>query len=226
MSDARIELLRRIPMFAGLDREVGEALAQRAATRPFGAGELLFQEGDACEGLFVLVQGAIKIFKSSPSGRQLTLAVEKAPATVAELPLFDGGAYPASAQAVDDVVSLFIHKRDFRAVCLQHPELPLQALAIVGRRLRSLVGLIESVTFGKVRQRLARALLELAALAHSDAFNLPWTHQEIALNLGTVREVVSRNLNRFQAAGLIQVNHKEIVLTDREGLEREAEAEL
>ena len=226
MGAARIELFQKIPMFAGLDREVVGALMQRAATRPFVAGELLFREGDSCDGLFVLVEGSVKIFKTSASGRQLALAVETAPATVAELPLFDGGVYPASAQAVDNVVSLLIHKRDFRAICLEHPELPLQALAIVGRRLRGLVGLIESVTFGKVRQRLARALLELSDLAHSDSFNLPWTHQEIALNLGTVREVVSRNLNRFQAAGLIQVNHREIVLTNREGLEREAEAEL
>jgi CRP/FNR family transcriptional regulator len=55
---------------------------------------------------------------------------------------------------------------------------------------------------------------------------LPWTHQEIALNLGTVREVVSRNLNRFQAAGLIQVSHREIIVSDREGLQLEAEAEI
>ena len=124
------------------------------------------------------------------------------------------------------MLSLLIHGRDFRAICLEHPELPLQALAILGRRLRSQAGLVESVTFGKVRQRLARALLELADLAQSDSFNLPWTHQEIALNLGTVREVVSRNLNRFQATGLIQMNHKEVLLTDREGLVREAESGL
>jgi CRP/FNR family transcriptional regulator len=226
MADPRIELVQMIPMFAGLDQEVADSLIQRAATRPFAAGELLFHEGDACQGLYILIEGSAKIFKSSPSGRQLTLAVERAPATVAELPLFDGGAYPASAQAIGAVLSLFIHKRDFRAICLQHPELPLQALAIVGRRLRGLVGLLESVTFGKVRQRLARALLELADMAESDSFDLPWTHQEIALNLGTVREVVSRNLSRFQAAGLIRLNHKEVVLTDREGLEREAESEL
>lgn len=226
MSTARIELLQRIPMFAGLEPEVIDALTERAATRPFAPGQLLFNEGDPCEGMFLLVQGSVKIFKSSSSGRQLTLAVETAPATVAELPLFDGGPYPASVQAVDGVVALFIHKRDFRAVCLQHPQLPLQALAIVGRRLRSLVALIESVTFGKVRQRLARTLLELADQSGGDSFSLPWTHQEIALNLGTVREVVSRNLNRFQAAGLIRVNHREIVVADREALEREAEAEI
>jgi CRP/FNR family transcriptional regulator len=213
-------------MFAGLEPEVVDALTQRAATRLFAPGELLFNEGDPCEGMFLLIQGSVKIFKSSSSGRQLTLAVETAPATVAELPLFDGGPYPASVQAVDEVVALFIHKRDFRAVCLQHPQLPLQALAIVGHRLRSLVALIESVTFGKVRQRLARTLLELADQSGGNSFSLPWTHQEIALNLGTVREVVSRNLNRFQAAGLIQVNHREIVVADREALQREAEAEI
>jgi CRP/FNR family transcriptional regulator len=226
MSDARIELLQKIPMFAGLNAEIAGSVLKRAAAHPFAAGDLLFREGDASEGLYILVEGSVKISKSSPSGRQLTLAIEKAPATLAELPLFDGGAYLASAQAVDAVVSLFIHKRDFRAICLEHPELPLQALAIVGRRLRGQVGLVESVTFGRVRQRLARALLELADLAQSDSFSLPWTHHEIALNLGTVREVVSRNLNRFQATGLIQMNHKGVVLTDREGLEREAEAGL
>lgn len=226
MRAARTELLKRIPMFVGLEPEVIDALTQRAAPYSFAPGQCLFNEGDPCEGMFLLARGSVKIFKSSPSGRQLTLAVETAPATVAELPLFDGGPYPASVQAVDEVVALFIHKRDFRAVCLEHPQLPLQALAIVGRRLRSLVALIESVTFGKVRQRLARTLLELADQSGGSSFSLPWTQQEIALNLGTVREVVSRNLNHFHAAGMIQVNHREIVVTDREALQREAEAEI
>jgi CRP-like cAMP-binding protein len=218
--------LERIPMFSGLAAEITAALTARAAKRPFAAGELLFHETDPCEGIYVLLSGSVKIFKTAPSGRQVTLTLETAPATVAELPLFDGGAYPASAPAVSEVSTLFIDKRDFRAVCLQHPELPLRTLAMVGRRLRSLVGLVESVAFGKIRQRLARMLLELAANAGADSFPLPGTHQEIALNLGTVREVVSRNLNRFQVASLIQISNREITITDREGLEREAEAEF
>ena len=218
--------LERIPMFSGLAPEITTALTARAAKRPFAAGELLFRETDPCEGIYVLLSGSVKIFKTSSSGRQVTLTLETAPATVAELPLFDGGAYPASAQAVSEVSTLFIDKRDFRAICLQHPELPLRALAMVGRRLRSLVALVESVAFGKIRQRLARMLLDLAAHARSDSFPLPGTHQEIALNLGTVREVVSRNLTRFQAAGIIQISNREITITDREALEREAEAEF
>lgn len=226
MPTTRTELLQRIPMFAGLEPELTEAIAQRAATRSIAPGEVLFNEGDPCQGVFLIVDGSVKIFKTSPSGRQVTLAVETAPATVAEVPLFDGGPYPASAQAIDSVIVLFIHKRDFRAVCLQHPQVALQALAIFGRRLRALVSMIESVTFGSVRQRLARTLLEQAEQAGGQPFALPWTHQEMALNLGTVREVVSRNLNRFQADGLIRVNHREVTVADREALQREAEAEL
>ena len=226
MHTVRTELIQRIPIFAGLEPEVIEAIAQSAATRSIAPGEMLFNDGDPCEGVFLVVDGSVKIFKTSPSGRQVTLAVETAPATVAEVPLFDGGPYPASVEAIDSVVVLFIHKRDFRAVCLQHPQVPLQALAIFGRRLRALVSMIESVTFGSVRQRLARTLLELTEQAGDKPFSLPWTHQEIALNLGTVREVVSRNLNRFQADGLIRVSHREITVADRQGLQREAEAEL
>jgi CRP/FNR family transcriptional regulator len=92
MHTVRTELIQQIPIFAGLEPEVIEAIAQRAATRSVALGETLFHEGDPCEGVFLVVDGSVKIFKTSPSGRQVTLAVETAPATVAEVPLFDGGA--------------------------------------------------------------------------------------------------------------------------------------
>jgi len=92
MHTVRTELIQRIPIFAGLEPEVIEAIAQSAATRSIAPGEMLFNEGDPCEGVFLVVDGSVKIFKTSPSGRQVTLAVETAPATVAEVPLFDGGA--------------------------------------------------------------------------------------------------------------------------------------
>ena len=127
------------------------------------------------------------------------LSIESAPASVAELPLFDGGPYPASVLAVEPVVSLFINKSDFQLVCRQFPDVALQVLAVVGRRLRHLVGLVESMTFGSVTQRLAKMLLDASKAAAADTFDLPATHQELASRLGTVREVVSRNLGRFRA---------------------------
>ncbi len=220
------EILARVPLFASLAPAEIHALAERAIEKRFAAGEMLFQEGEECAGLFVLGQGSVKIFKTSASGREIMLAVEAAPSSVAEVPLFDGGPYPASVIALSEVAAFLISKKDFQQVCRQHPEVALKVLAVTGRRLRHLVSLVESVTFGSVRQRLARALLEFGDEAGGTSFALPVTHQELALRLGTVREVVSRNLGRFQAEGLVRLHGREIEVLDRPGLEREAETEM
>ena len=148
----------------------------------------------------------------------MMLAMEAAPTSVAELPLFDGGPYPASVRAVDAVQSYFINKSDFHQVCRQYPDVALKVLTVVGKRLRHLVAVVESMTFGSVTQRLARMLLEQG----EPEFDLV-THQELASRLGTVREVVSRNLARFRAGGLINVQGHRVQVLDREALAKEAE---
>jgi CRP-like cAMP-binding protein len=215
-----LELIAQIPLFNGLSSVELQALVQRAVKRRFHAGEILFWEGEPCAGIFVIVEGSVKIFKTSPSGREMMLALEAAPASVAELPMFDGGPYPASARAMEPVLAYFINKSDFQQVCRQYPDVALKVLAVVGRRLRHLVMVVENMTFGSVTQRLARLLLE----AGGDEFLLP-THQEVASRLGTVREVVSRNLARFRAQGLIQVQAPTVRILDRAGLAKEAEEE-
>jgi len=174
----------------------------------------------------LILEGRVKIVKTSSSGREITIAVEKAPSAVAEVPLFDGGPYPASVGALEDVTAAFIHSRDFQQVCRQYPEVAIKLLAAAGRRLRQLVQVIELVTFGSVRQRLAGVLLEFGADAASDIFALKMTHQDLASRLGTVREVVSRNISRFQAEGLIRISGRQLQILDEDGLRREAETEL
>jgi CRP/FNR family transcriptional regulator len=216
-------LLAQIPLFSSLTDSEMQALAQRAVERRFAPDEMLFWEGEPCAGIFLILEGSVKIFKTSPGGREMMLALEQAPNTVAELPLFDGGPYPASVRAVAPVVSMFIAKPDFHQVCRQYPDVALKVLAVVGRRLRHLVGVVEAMTFGSVTQRLARLLLDAAKQAGAAEFDLPITHQELASRLGTVREVVSRNLARFRAEGLIRMDAHRVHILDREGLARESE---
>jgi CRP/FNR family transcriptional regulator len=218
---AKPALLSQIALFASLSEAELEALAQRAVERRYAPDETLFWEGEPCAGIFLIVGGSVKIFKTSAGGREMMLSLETAPTTVAELPLFDGGAYPASVRAVEPLVTLFINKGDFQQVCRQYPEVALKILAVVGHRLRHLVGLVETITFGSVTQRLARLLLD--ASKQTDEFDLPLTHQELASRLGTAREVVSRNMARFRAQGLIRVQGHQLRIEDRAGLEREAE---
>ncbi len=220
------QVLSEIPLFASLSENEVQALAQRAVERRFDAGEMLFWEGEPCAGIFLIAEGSVKIFKMAPSGREMMLALERAPSTVAELPLFDGGAYPASVRAAEPVVAYFINKADFQSVCREFPDVALKVLAVVGRRLRHLVSMVESITFGSVTQRLARMLLDAGRQARADEFALPLTHQEIASRLGTVREVVSRNLARFRAQGLIRMQEHTVAILDRAALEREAEIEV
>ena len=219
------EVLVRIPLFAGLSESELQALAQRAVERRFDRDEMLFWEEEPCAGIFLIAEGRVKIFKTSSGGREMTLALESAPSTVAELPLFDGGPYPASVRAVEPVLALFINKADFHQVCRQFPDVALKVLAVVGRRLRHLVGVVEAMTFGSVTQRMARLILDAARQAGRDEFEMTLTHQELSSRLGTVREVVSRNLARFRAEGLIRIQGHQFQILDRAGLEREAEAE-
>jgi CRP/FNR family transcriptional regulator len=157
--------------------------------------------------MFLIVKGTVRIFKTSQSGRELVIGLESAPSSVAELPLFDGGPYPASARAVSDVITYFINKDDFYRVCRAHPEISLKILAKVGARLRHLVATIESITFGRVTRRLARLLLDMCREAGRDEFTMSITHQELASRLGTVRNpsVEGRQNTRPDARSLFFV---------------------
>ena len=205
-------------------------LAQRAVPRKFSAGEMVFGEGDACTGMYVVESGQIRIFKTSAGGREQVLSIDGPGSSVAELPVFDGGNYPASVSAVEDATLLFISKQDFQALCLTHPQVALKVLRVVGARLRRLVGIIEELSFTTVRHRLAAFLVRLAQregtrIAEGIEITLPASNQELASQIGTVRELVSRNLSRFQSEKLIQMDGRRIVIANLKALESELEAQ-
>src|SRR5690242_9568079 len=122
-------------------------LNQRIVPKHYEPGELVFAEGDPCAGLYIVERGHIRIFKSSPGGREQVLSIDGPGSSVAELPVFDGGNYPASGSAVDAATLLLLRKQDFQALCLAHPEVALKVLKVVGSRLRRLVGIIEELSF-------------------------------------------------------------------------------
>ena len=115
------QTLARVPIFSGLSESELSFLAQRAVPRRYSAGETVFGEGEPCQGLYVVESGHIRIFKTSINGREQVLSIDGPGSSVAELPVFDGGNYPASVTAVDDATLLFVSKQDFQSLCLSHP---------------------------------------------------------------------------------------------------------
>jgi CRP/FNR family transcriptional regulator len=216
-------VLSNTPLFSSLSQPEVQLLAKRTVRKIYSAGELLFSEGEPCNGLNIISRGRVRIFKASVSGREQVLAVQQPGESIAEIPVFDGGQYPASASAIEDVEIAFISRRDFQAFCLEHPEVALKVLAVVGARLRRLVAIIEELSFTTIRQRLVSMLVRLAQsdgkkTARGVEFVLPSSHQELANQLGTVRELISRNLTRLQAEGLLEVDSRQIVVKDLKGL--------
>lgn len=220
-----VETLHRVAIFADLSGPELQYLAEHAVPRQYDSGEQIFTEGEPCAGLFVVETGAIKIFKSSPNGREQVLAVEGPGSSVAELPVFDGGNYPASTVAARETRVLFISKQDFHSLCLAHPKVALKVLKVVGARLRKLVGIIEELSFTTVRSRLISFLLRLSREGTKTARGveaaLPASNQELASHIGTVRELVSRNLSRLQAEGLIALDGKTLIIPDLVKLQNE-----
>ena len=212
-------------MFAALTESEIAVLSARTAVRSYSAGEVLFSEGEPCSGLYLIASGRVRIFKVSPSGREQVLAVEDPGHSIAELPVFDGGSYPASASALEPSELLFVSRNDFRSVCLEHPEVALKVLQVVGARLRRLVRIVEELSFTTVRHRLIAWLLRQGRTQpgadRQPVISLAGSHQELASEIGTVRELVSRNLARLQAQGFISVDGREITILDQPGLEAE-----
>jgi CRP/FNR family transcriptional regulator len=226
MSGNTEAILKKTPLFATLTEAEIKALAGRTARKRFQKDEQLFAEGDPCTGLYLVADGKVRIFKLSPSGREQVLAVEGPGSSFAELPVFDGGNYPAAASALENTEVLFISRKDFQNFCREHPDVGLKVIAVVGSRLRRLVGLIEELSFTTVRQRLIALILRLTqaeGVRSSEGIRIELTksHQDLASELGTVRELVSRNLSRLEAEGFLDVEGRKIVVKDLPGLRRE-----
>lgn len=216
--------LHKASLFSGLSERELNFLLARLVARKYSPGEIVFNEGEPCAGLYVVESGSIRIFKSSPGGREQVLSIEGPGGSVAELPVFDGGNYPASVVAIDDSVLLFVSKQDIHGLCLAQPEVALKFLRVVGARLRRLVGIIEELSFTTVRSRLSAYLLRLAQkegkkVPRGVEVTLPANNQELAAQIGTVRELVSRNLSRLQAEGVLTVEGRIVVIRDLNTLE-------
>src|SRR6185503_9752480 len=223
MATDKVSALGKSALFGGLDEKELRALGERAVEQQLARGEILFTAGEEARGLFVIVEGALRAFRESLDGREQVIHVERAGATIAEVPMFDDGAYPSTVAAEEDSIVLFIDKRDVRNLCLSHPSIALAARKLLAGRLRRCAELVEALSLHEVDQRLARLLLSDGRtrgrrVTNGVVFELLLTNQKIAARIGTVREVVSRALSRLQQNELIEISGRVVTILDEEPL--------
>ncbi len=213
-----LEALRRVLFLRDADETVLRSLLARARTVHVSRGEVLFLRGEPCHGLYIVLEGAIRLYNSSSNGREQVIGVERAGSVIGELPLFDGGNQPCSADAMTPSRLLFIPRDHFLSVLHAHPELMQASLRALAIRIRRLLHLVEEISLHEVPERIARYLLAQAK-ERGACFTLDYTHAELAAQLGTVREVVTRTLNRFRKAGWIAVQDGQVTVLDHDALQ-------
>lgn len=224
----KIVALRQTKLFGEVEERELSWVAKRAAGLHFQAGEMLFLSGEEAKGLFVVTGGRVRVFQQSIDGREQVMHIDVTGATIAEVPVFDDGPYPASAIAEEDTDVLFIDKRDIHEFCMKHPAFALKALKMMAQRVRRHAQLVEVLSFHEVGQRLALFLIAKAQETGAGGgdqvkFKLVLSNHEIATRIGSVRDVVSRALARLQHEGLVVVKSRAVTIVDLRALKLYAE---
>jgi len=211
------DLLSNHFFFLGLTSEEQHLLLAQMVEQHYAAGDYLFMEGQPAEWLYLVLSGRVKMVKHSPDGHETILAILNGGQIVGEVGVLTGGAYPASAQAMETVTASGLPRRAYVELVQQHPALGWSLIEELGRRLERAHETIRSLAVEKVEQRIARLLLRLAAASgrrQGDAviLTVPLTRQEIADMTGTTIETAIRVMSKLRRLGLVDSREGNICL--------------
>jgi len=208
-------------LFRDLDEALLRVLAEKAIERRLARDEILFMIGDDAKGLYVIVSGSVRAYRTGNDGRQQIIHTERSGSTIGELPLFDGQPYPSTVAAEEDSVVLFLDKESVRQLFSAHPDIAMAALRVLSRRLRRCAELVETISLRAVGQRLAQWFLHEATSrgwksGDGREVEIPLSREQMANRIGSVREVVSRAISRLEQEGLIEIHGHRIRIPDVE----------
>ncbi len=214
---AKLKVLRGNLYFDDLPETLLMQIVSKMQLREFERGDTLFWEGDPCPGLHILEQGSVRLYSISPQGRQYTLRVLGEGETFNEVPAFDGGMNPVNVEALEQGRVWVIDAAMLLGLVKAHPQFALKVLNNFAGNLRNMVRKVSEMAFYQVTHRLARLIDEREGDLREGP---PWTQEQMAAQLGTVREVVSRSLKELERSGAIRVEERRIHITDRAALEQ------
>ena len=223
MSDI-VELLRKVPLFSGLEKEDLNTLASIVTRKEFGKRETLFHQGDPGEEFMILTEGSVKVELMNAEGKELTLTILTPFQFLGELALLDDVPRSATVVSMENSVLLSVNKRDFARLLESYPRMSIPMLRQLTRRVRVLTDDIASMAFLDSYSRVTRKILNLAeemGQTNPDGHILidrPLTHQQLANLVGTTRETVTKILNEMKDNGLLDIRRHRITILDREEL--------
>ncbi len=223
-----LKRMQELDLFRGVPAEKLRVLAERSRYRTYKAGEMFIGEADPAHAFYVVITGQIKLYKSSPEGKEQTLNLLRPGDPFGMCTAFAIDSFPANAMALEKSDVLLIPGPVMETVAMEEPRLLLNIIGIISDRLRESMALIESLSLKEIPQRLAAFLLHGLRREGEKGTNrlvLTITQRELAKILGATPEALSRAIRRMSNAGILTMDGRSIRILDREGLVALAEGE-
>ena len=221
------EVLKKAPLFAGLEDEAATALSDAMGKLHLNKGDILFHEGDSEDRLYIVVSGKIKLGRTGSAGRENLLAVLGPGQMFGELSVFDPGPRSTTATAVTACELRTLEHDELIPWLTDRPEVAQGLLSQLAARLRRANDVVADLVFSDVPGRVAKQLLELAQRfgdKRDDGMHVhhDLTQEELAQLVGASRETVNKALADFAARGWIRLEPRSVTILDVERVERRA----
>ena len=221
------ELLRRLPFFRRVSSELRARVAAVARLKQYEKGELIFAEGDPAHAFIVIVTGRIKVFKSTPSGKEIILEIFGDGDPLGAVAVYEGAPFMASALALEPSQLLSIDHREFLRLLEEYPAFVRGLLSGLTIRLAELTRRLAELTGARVEARFARLFLKLCEQIGREERNgvfvpMPLSRQELADLTGTTIETAIRIMSRWQKEDVLHTESDGFVVLDREALDEAA----
>jgi CRP/FNR family transcriptional regulator len=214
------ESLKSVPYFSGLSDSVLASISKLIFEKKAERGEILIFEGEPAEVLYFVVAGVVKVFKTSADGKEQIYHIIRPGESFNDVPVLSGGVNMISAGAMGAVVLHGLKKKDLETVIKENPQVSLNVIQVLSRRVQELVAMVEDFSFRHVTGRVAKILLEYAGDGVAERPRL--TQQEMAAMIGTAREMVGRSLKNLEGEGAIRMERNRIIIIDQKALKEAA----
>ena len=212
-------------LFDGLPDDVIDQLDDRLPATTFAKGELIYSPYERGDAIHVVETGRVRLYRSAPDGRQLTLAMLDRGMAFGQVATLEPDTFDCYAEAMDETRVRTLRLAELERVISLHPSLAVNLLRILAARLREAEDQLESIAFHGVPSRLAAKVLELMdrygrVTPSGIRIDQRFTHMQLAEMIGTSRETLTKVINDLREAGLVDVRERMVWVLDVEGLER------
>jgi CRP-like cAMP-binding protein len=222
MDSLKLKALSKIEIFQDLSDHEMQEMDRATTMNTCEPGRVFYGPDEKGEVLFLLKKGRVQLYRLSPEGKKIIVAILEEGAIFGEMAFIGQGMHNTFAEALEECLLCVMSRVDVERIVKNKPEVAMRFMESMGRRIRDLETKVEDIAFRSIPSRLAALLIQLAESSDSSDLVEGFTHQDLAEMLGTYRETATQTLNDFKAQGWINIGRMRIEILNIPALEEQS----